>query len=49
VQDGQEKGCSLAAACLRAREDVAAGHRSWNGVGLNRRGSRESEFTDSFE
>ena len=49
VKDRQQKRGGLAAAGLRARQDVASGERRRNRVRLNGRGSNESELANSLE
>ena len=49
VQDRQQEGGGLAAAGHGAGEDVAAGERGRDGLGLDGRRAREAEFLDGLE
>ena len=49
MQDRQEERRGLAAAGHRAREQVLAGQRQRDGVGLNRRRARETEILQPLQ
>ena len=49
IENRQQEGDGLAAACHRAGEHTAAGDRRWNRVGLDWRGPRKAEILQAAE